>query len=271
MLDKVGSFLLLHHREGGSRYWEIDVLRAVAIVNMVIYHLAYDLRFLGYTQTNVTVGAWLVYQRAIATTFITLAGVVQAISYERASRRTAGWDLYKTYLLRGLKLVGWGMVISLVTGVYMEQWVVIIGILHLIGAATILSIPFLAFRPADTRLHAALYLGVGATIIALGSYLNQVPVTHPWLLIFGLRPPTLFQFDYFPLLPWFGVSLLGVLVGQVLYPGGARRFKLPAWGEQAGIKQVGWLGRHSLAVYLIHQPVLFGIFFLIGVFGGAMS
>ncbi len=57
MLDKVGSLLLLYHREGGSRYWEIDVLRAVAIINMCAYHLAYDLRFLGYTQTNVTVGA----------------------------------------------------------------------------------------------------------------------------------------------------------------------------------------------------------------------
>jgi uncharacterized membrane protein len=268
LLDKVGSFLLLYHREGGSRYWEIDVLRAVAIVNMVIYHLAYDLRFLGYTQTSVTAGTWQVYQRMIATTFITLAGIALAISYGRASRRAGGWDLYKTYLARGLKLIGWGMVISLVTGVYMEQWVVIIGILHLIGAATILSIPFLAFRPADTRLHIALYLGIGVALIVLGSYLNRVPVTHPWLLIFGLRPPALFQFDYFPLLPWFGVSLLGVLAGQVLYPGGVRRFELPAWGEQASIKQVGWLGRHSLAVYLIHQPILFGVFFLIGTLVG---
>jgi len=271
LLDKVGSFLLLYHREGGSRYWEIDVLRAVAIVNMVIYHLAYDLRFLGYTQTNVTVGAWRVYQQAIATSFITLAGVVLAVSYARASRRIGGWDLYKAYLVRGLKLIGWGMVITLVTGVYMEQWVVVIGILHLIGAATILSIPFLACRPADTRLHVALYLGLGVALIVLGSYLNQVPVTYPWLLIFGLRPPTLFQFDYFPLLPWFGVSLLGVLAGQVLYPDGVRRFELPAWGEQPGIKQLSWLGRHSLAVYLIHQPILFGVFYLISIFSGTTS
>ena len=167
--------------------------------------------------------------------------------------------------------IGWGMVITLVTGVYMEQWVVIIGILHLIGAATILSIPFLAFRPADTRLHVALYLGLGVALIALGSYLNRVPVTYPWLVIFGLRPPTLFQFDYFPLLPWFGVCLLGVLAGQVLYPGGVRRFELPAWGERAGIKQLSWLGRHSLAIYLIHQPILFGIFYLISIFSGTAS
>jgi len=271
LLDKIGSFLLLYHREGASRYWEIDVLRCVAIVNMVVYHLAYDLRFLGYTQTNVTVGAWMVYQRAIATLFIMLAGVGLAISYGRASRRAHGWDLYKTYLARGLKLIGWGMVITLVTWVYMGRPVVVIGILHLIGAATILSVPFLAFRPADTRIHVALYLGAGVALIALGFYLNQVPVTHPWFLIFGLRPPPLFQFDYFPLLPWFGVALLGVLVGQVLYPAGVRRFELPAWGEQAGIKQLGWLGRHSLAIYLIHQPILFGIFYLISISSGTTS
>jgi uncharacterized membrane protein len=271
LLHKIGSFLLLTHRAGSSRYWEIDVLRAVAIINMVIYHLSYDLRFLGYTQTNVTVGAWRAYQQMIATSFISLAGIVLAVSYARASRRAGGWDLYKTYLARGLKLIGWGMVITLVTGIYMEQLVVVIGILHLIGAATILSIPFLALRPADTRLHSALYLGLGVALIGLGSYLNGVPVTYPWLLVFGLRPPTLFQFDYFPLLPWFGVSLLGVLAGQVLYPGGVRRFELPAWGERAGVKQLGWLGRHSLAIYLIHQPILFGIFFLIGLLGGATN
>jgi len=95
---------------------------------------------------------------------------------------------------------------------------------------------------------------------------KQVPLPYPGLLIFGLRPPFLFQYGYFPLLPRFGVSLLGILAGQVLYPGGARRFELPAWGEQAGIKQLGWLGRHSLAIYLVHQPILFGIFFLISVF-----
>ena len=75
----------------------------------------------------------------------------------------------------------------------------------------------------------------------------------------GLKPPMLLQLDYFPLLPWFGVALLGVFISQNLYPGGTRRFNLPAWAGQSGIKQLVWLGRHSLAIYLIHQPILMAI------------
>ena len=75
----------------------------------------------------------------------------------------------------------------------------------------------------------------------------------------------LYQADYFPLLPWFGIVLLGIFVGQLLYPGGARRFNLPNLGGGSGMKELVWLGRHSLIIYLIHQPFLFAILNLINV------
>jgi uncharacterized membrane protein len=247
-LKNLGYFLLLRPRSRAGRYWEIDALRGVAIVMMVTYHLAYDLAFLGYYQANVVAGPWRAFARITASLFISLVGVSLALSYARFRGKEGGWDLYKRYLVRGLKLSGWGMVITLITWVYMGKVVVIFGILHIIGVATMLAYPFLSLRWAN--------LFTGLMIIALGIYLNQLPVSHPWMLLLGLRPRTLFQVDYFPLLPWFGVVLLGVFVGQSLYPGGERRFNLPDLSNRPGIKGLVWSGRHSLAIYLVHQPLL---------------
>jgi uncharacterized membrane protein len=259
MLRKVGFFLLLSHRDSAGRYWEIDALRGVAIVMMVVYHLTYDLVLFGYYRANVLAGPWLIFARAIASLFILLAGGSLALSHARIGHRISGWSLYRNYLVRGLKLLGWGMTITLVTQVYMGRGVIIFGILHLIGTATILAYPFLSFHLAN--------LVLGAAIIALGIYLNQLLVSHPWLLLLGLRPPTLYQLDYFPLLPWFGVVLLGIFIGQALYPGGRRWFNLPGLGEWPGVQLLVWLGRRSLLIYLLHQPVLIAILTLAKIVG----
>ncbi len=250
-LEKLGLFLLLVHKSSANRYWEIDALRGVAIVMMVIYHLVFDLVLFGYYQGSAVTGPWRVFARVTAILFISLVGVSLAISYARRSHQERGRGLYRKYLARGLKLIGWGLVITIATWVFMGRVVIIFGILHLIGTVTILAYPFLSLRWIN--------LPIGVALIALGMHLNQLPVSHPWLLLLGLRPRWLLQLDYFPLLPWFGVALLGIFIGQSLYPGGTRRFKLPAWGSQPGIKEFAWLGNRSLAIYLIHQPILFAV------------
>jgi uncharacterized membrane protein len=255
-IEKLGFFLLLLHKSGANRYWEIDALRGVAIVMMVIYHLAYDLVLLGYYQASVVTGPWRVFARVTASLFILLVGVSLAIGFARRSRQERGWRLFNKYLVRGLKLLGWGMVITLVTWIYMGKAVIIFGILHLIGAVTILAYPFLSLGWAN--------LPIGVAMIALGIHLNQLPVSHPWLLLLGLRPRWLFQVDYFPLLPWLGVALLGVFIGQSLYPGGTRRFSLLEWDRKPGIRELVWLGHHSLAIYLIHQPILITVVSALG-------
>jgi len=250
-LEKIGLFLLLVHKTGADRYWEIDALRGVAIVMMVIYHLVFDLVLFGYYQGSAVTGPWRVFARVTAILFISLVGVSLAISDARRSQQGRGWRLYKKYLARGLKLIGWGMVITLATWMFMGKVVIVFGILHLIGVVTILAYPFLSLRWVN--------LPIGVTLIALGVHLNRLPVSHPWLLLLGLRPRWLLQLDYFPLLPWFGVALLGIFIGQRLYPGSTRQFKLPPWANQPGIKHLVWLGNRSLAIYLIHQPILFAV------------
>jgi uncharacterized membrane protein len=263
-MRNIATFLLLYHKRKANRYWEVDALRGIAITMMVIYHLVFDLNFFGYQRIQVYSGPWMIFARTTATLFIGLAGVSLAISYGRLRHRSNAASLFGGYIVRGLKLVGWGMVITLSMWIFTGDLTVIFGILHLIGAATILAYPFLSLG--------WLNLPLGAAMIALGLVIKRVRVSYPWLLWLGLKPPELYQLDYFPLLPWFGVALLGVFVGQLFYPNGRQRFNLSQPAHSSPMSLLSWLGRHSLIIYLVHQPLLFAAlnaarFIQIGRFG----
>ncbi len=83
-----------------------------------------------------------------------------------------------------------------------------------------------------------------------------------WL---GLAPERLTSVDYYPLIPWFGVVLMGVFLGNLLYPGHARRFLFPNWSAVLPIRWLAFLGQHSLMIYLVHQPIIMAMLSLSGV------
>jgi uncharacterized membrane protein len=255
-IHHVSRFLLLSHRPSTERFWEVDALRGVAILTMVIYHFVFDLTFFGYYGVNVFTGGWRIFGRIPAVLFLLLVGVSLAIaeSRARASSKKVPTPIYVT---RGLKIFAWGLVITIASWLYLGQPVILFGILHLIGAATILAIPFLR------RQHPYAWLFLSIVIIAAGIRLNANPVETPWLMVFGLVPARLYQLDYFPLLPWFGVVLAGVALGQIFFPAGRRRFELPDWGDCPGLRQLSWAGERSLLIYLLHQPILFALLYLL--------
>ena len=254
---RLGRFLLLTHSASAERYWELDALRGLAILLMVSYHLVFDLAFYGYTNAAVTSGAWRVYGRTSATLFLLLVGVALTLNRARSTDRRGRPPPPAVYLVRGLKILGWGMVITVLSWTYLGQPAILFGILHLIGASIILAYPFLHLGAANAA--------IGMALLLLGSVLNSIPVEQPWLLWLGLRPPTFHQLDWFPVLPWFGLVLLGVAAGHFLYPGGRRSYALPEWGSRPVAVQLAWLGRHALLIYLVHQPVLFGLLALLSV------
>ena len=94
-------------------------------------------------------------------------------------------------------------------------------------------------------------LVLGGIFILFGFYIKNFIVSYPWLVFLGLRFENFFTLDYFPLLPWFGVVLLGIYFGKLLYPKGKRRFNINLEN-----KYLSFLGRHSLIIYLLHQPIL---------------
>jgi uncharacterized membrane protein len=80
-----------------------------------------------------------------------------------------------------------------------------------------------------------------------------------------LKPAVFVTVDYFPLLPWLGVVSLGLFAGKILYTDYKRRYYLPDLSQSLLTRTFGFLGRHSLLIYLIHQPIIIIVLYLLGV------
>ena len=243
-----------------NRFWEVDSWRGVAIITMVIFHLVFDLRNFGGMPFVLHEGFWFYFQRFTAISFITLAGVSVVLSYNRALFKIGTADgLNWKVARRGLHILGIGLILSLVMRIAVLP-PIDFGVLHLIGTSIIFSIPLLNKR--------WLTLGVAAVLYALSyllQYLNvQAPPGVSWLVPLGIEPPGYYYSDYFPFPHWFAVFLIGVFVGTVFYEGGARKLPLPNFGGIFPFPVLQFLGRHSLVIYVIHQPVLIGILLLTG-------
>jgi uncharacterized membrane protein len=240
------------------RYWEIDSLRGVAIIMMVIYHLMWDLWYFRVLPDVVLyAGFWKYFQRITASLFITLVGVSLAVTAMRLRGPNGDGPVpFRHFLLRGLRIFGWGMVISLVVWAAGVGYVHF-GVLHLIGFSIIAAYPFLRFR--------WLNLALWALFNVAGYFLKPVRVDFPWLLWLGLEPAAYYPNDYFPVIPWFGVVLLGIFIGNSLYTPQGRAFTLPDLSGWLPIRILQWLGAHSLTIYLIHQPLLFALLVITGV------
>lgn len=243
--------------QAARRFWEIDTVRGIAVVLMVFFHLMWDLSFFGAYSGSMLATPWRIFARSIGTTFIFLLGLSLTLTHSRLSPKMQGLELFKKYLLRGAMIFGWGMVITAVTYFVLGRGFVVFGILHLLGLSTILAYPFLRWRWAS--------LAAAIGIIALGSYVNDVRSLSPWLLWLGVKQLGRYMVDYYPLVPWFGVALLGVFCGLTLYPEGVPRFRLPDLSQKAPARALSFLGRHSLVIYLVHQPLILGVLVLTGV------
>jgi len=240
-----------------KRFWEIDFLRGMAIVIMVVYHLIYNLNYFGQYDINLDSTFWLYVASVTRPTFIFLVGVSLTLSFSRVTKTNLdGKKLFLKYLNRGLKIFSWGLIITLVTWVFLREGCVVFGILHLIGISIILAYPFLRFPSCN--------LLIGILIIFLGLYLKGLNFNYSWLVWLGFKPVHFYTVDYFPLLPWFGVVLMGIFFGNLLYSDYSRRFQLADLSFFSGIKVLCFLGKHSLLIYLLHQPLIIAVLYLFG-------
>lgn len=232
-------------------------MRGIAIIMVVVYHLAWDLKALAGWDINLYDGFWHYFQRVTATTFIVLVGVSLTLSYRRASARYAGRALFGKYVRRGAKLFGLGLLISLVTWMVIRDGYVQFGILHFIGVSIILAYPLLRYR--------YLNLALGLLLLLVGQWVSSITVGTGWLVWLGFLPSSYYAVDYFPLIPWFGVVLLGVFIGNIFYGADRRFIRFPDLSSTALVQGLDRLGRHTLAIYLFHQPVLIAALVLLGV------
>jgi uncharacterized membrane protein len=234
-----------------NRFWEIDLLRTFAIVMMITFHTLYLLQYFYIHNTGVPgvpYGFWWWFPRVTGGTFIFVAGVSLTITYSRAKRISG-------FMLRGLKIFAWGMGITLITLLISREGYVRFGILHFFGIAFILAPFFLRFRFIN--------LILGAALMAIGIYLiylqeQMILVDFPWLLWLGLMPRGFWTMDYWPLLPWFGLFLVGMFCGKLLYPQGNRRFNVHEFSDPV-TSALTLPGRHPLVIYLAQWPIVIGV------------
>ncbi len=235
-----------------NRFWEIDLTRTVAIAMMITFHTLYLLNFFDIRNTGVPAppyGFWWWFPRVTGGLFIFTAGVSLTITHSKVTRI---W----TFMRRGLEIFAWAMGITLITWIISREGYVRFGILHFFGIAFILAPFFTRFRFIN--------LILGATLMAAGIYLQveRIYIDFPWLFWLGLMPHRFSTWDYWPLLPWFGLFLLGMFCGTMLYPRGNRRFGIPEFTDP--VTSVLTLpGRHPLVIYLAQWPAIIGILLLL--------
>jgi len=249
----------LQTARGTRRYWEIDTLRGFAIIMMVIFHLMWDLVSFRITPDVVLyAGFWKYFQRTTAITFLLLVGVSLTVSYRRAKERQPTEPLFPKFFWRGLRVFGIGM------GFTLFGWItsfgyVHFGVLHLIGAAIILAYPLIEWRWANYLLWAIFFV--------VGGAIRYIYLDHNWLTWLGFHTRFYAPLDYFPLIPWFGVVLLGVAIGNAVYTEQGRILPLPDLSAWLPVRLLQWLGKHSLVIYVIHQPILLALLFGLGLAG----
>jgi len=224
-------------------------LRGVAIVLMIAYHFCFDLNYYRVLSIDFNNAPfWLGARAFIVSLFLLLVGV----SLHLATRRGLNWPRYLRRL--GL-LIAAAALVSAASYQMFPQTFIYFGILHFIALASLLGLAFTRFYWLN------LCAGLGAITAGL-LYHNPAfdSRMRGWIGFMTFKPPTE---DYVPLLPWFGVVLIGMFLGRWLFG----RDPIPSllrWQATAkGSRLLAFGGRHSLLIYVLHQPVLLGTLYLI--------
>ncbi|MCR5419484.1 MAG: DUF1624 domain-containing protein [Lachnospiraceae bacterium] len=253
------------HRE---RNYLIDTLRALTMISMILYHSCYDY-FVVFSKDPswITKPGSFIWQQSICTSFILISGIV--------------WPLgKKNALKRGISLIILGTLITFVTLIFMPDQVIYYGILTFMGIATLLMIPIdklfsLNFKNGKNKSVPAVILYtliclflfiftkhipngyIGTRYHAL-IYLPKSLYCHDALIPIGFPTPDFYSADYFPLIPWIFIYTLGYILSEPILKNksitGIGKKKIPFLSQ---------LGTKSLLIYILHQPICFGIVWLI--------
>ena len=225
-----------------ERIWELDALRGFCIVCVIFVHFMFDLVYFLGKQVDFP-PLYTFIQQYGGAIFVVLSGCCATLG-TRSFRR-------------GVLVFGCGMLITLVTlgmyrmGMAASDVVVKFGVLHLLGVCMMLY-------PLLKKLPTTALSVLAAAIVAIGYAIQGMLFSVRWLFPLGFVYPGFTSSDFFPLLPQLGWFLLGIVIGRTLYhekrtllPGAAKDFFLFRFFQ--------WCGRQSLWIYLLHQPVVYGL------------
>lgn len=229
-----------------KRIWELDFLRGLFILCMVVVHAIYDLRMFMDLKIN-TPKIYDFVQDNGGILFILISGICITLGSH--------------FIKRGLIVFACGLLVSAVTFVMAhmemtdESTIIYWGILHLLGFCMII---YIIFRYLPTWI----LFPVAVLMIMLGYYFETLTVNTWWLCFAGLTPAGFATGDFFPIFPHLGWFTMGVVLGRIFYK--KKQTLFPNVSEHAlPIRALSFCGRHSLWIYLAHQPILYGLILLV--------
>ncbi len=237
------------------RFWEIDFLRGIAIIMMIIFHILFDLVFLDIFKINLHSGFILLFLHSIGSIFLLLVGISLSLSYSRIKNVLSKSQIWLKFIKRGVMIFCLGLIITLLTWFILPDGFIIFGVLHCIGLSIIFSIPFLKFKFIN--------LFFGIILVLIGLVLKTMIFNFDWFLWLGFVPYRFYTIDYFPILPWFGVVLIGIFLGNIFYTDYKRNFHINDFSRFKFVKLICFLGRNSLFIYFVHQPLILSLIYLI--------
>ncbi len=223
------------------RFPILDAWRSLAILLMIVYHFLYDLYIFGVLSASQLFSTPLnILERFICCSFILLAGACARFS--------------RNNIRHGIVVLVCGTAVEL--GALVGGQVIRFGILQFMGISMVLY-HFLGkyvqrWRPGILAATSA------ALFLLTGWWTGATPVPVGWLYPLGFTAPGFYSADYFPLLPWFFLFLIGTVLG-----GWCLRHQENRLLTRSLPGVLTWPGRHSLPIYVLHQPVLYGISYLI--------
>lgn len=229
----------------------LDIARTAALAGMAIYHFTFDLEMFGYLAPGTAVsGGWAIFARVVAGSFLFLVGVSLFLAH-------GGGIRWRPFLRRLAMVAGAAALITAGTRYAMPENCIFFGILHSIAAASLLGLLFL-------RLPAPVTLAAAVAVVLAKPYLQNGWFDAPFLAGLGLTTWPVRSADFVPVFPWFAATLAGIGVAKIAQAAGLWRWLAQQGdGNGAFVRISSWPGRHSLAVYLIHQPVLIGTLWLV--------
>ncbi|AKL96054.1 hypothetical protein CACET_c26090 [Clostridium aceticum] len=227
---------------GNGRIFEIDLLRTIAITLMIIFHIVYDLNEFAGIDINYQSGFWYWEGRIAALIFIFISGISSGFSR----------DSFK----RGVKVLGLGMGITIVTYIVIREQYIRFGILHLLGTGMILF-------PLLKRINNYILLLLSGIFILISAMFNDILVNTSLLLPLGIMHSEFNTVDYYPIIPYLSAFIMGVIVYKIFYRNKQSFFKINYEN-----RLVTKISKNSLSIYLMHQPAIIGTILLFRFLGG---
>ncbi len=239
-----------------KRYTVIDLLRGLTIISMITYHAVWDLVYMFQKDWDwyTSIGGYL-WQQSICWTFILLSGFC--------------FSLGKKKLKRGLVVFGAGALVTAISLLFVPENRVIFGVLTMLGSCMLLATLFekllLRIKPA-IGLSCSILLFILTRNVEIGELgfeglsLLHLPgklYANLFTTYLGFPSPSFYSTDYFGLFPWIFLFLTGFFLYKIAEQKELLQ-KLPSWK----LPVINFIGKHSLIVYLLHQPILYAVFTL---------